>query len=252
MLFLLIKIRLLEMGKMNSSTTELIECVKISKRFGFFFALKNISFEVKPNSIFGILGPNGAGKTTLLKLIAGLLKPSKGAIYVAGLNYDENPMDIKRILGVITDQSFLYEELTIYENLKFYENLFSKFQTSEIKADVERFTKLFNLDEWIDEPVRNLSTGMKRKVEFMRALIHKPQLILIDEVFLGLDVKSIDLLINLIQELKAKESVSFVISTHNIDLALKICDALIVLKRGKINKSVKRDEFQEINVESYF
>lgn len=242
----------MNLGQQDPSNAKAITCVKVSKRFGFYFALKNVTFEVKPNSIFGILGPNGAGKTTLLKLLSGLLKPSNGTISIAGLDYEKDPSVIRRMLGVIIDQSFLYSELTIYENLNFYAHLFSRYEKSQIRADIERYLKLFNLDEWIDEPVRTLSTGMRRKVELVRTLIHKPQLILIDELFLGLDVKSIELLVHLIGDLKEKENVSFVLSTHNINLALELCDEIIVLKRGKINKSAKRDEYKQLNIESYF
>lgn len=236
----------------SGSDKMVLSCKGISKSFGFFFALKNISFNLNSNSILGVLGANGAGKTTLIKILSGILRPNKGEISINGMPFDTNSGEIRKKLGIITDQSFLYDELTIYENLKFYENLFNIFDKDEIKKNIERYTKLFNIYDWVDEPIRNLSTGMKRKVELIRAIIHNPQILMLDELFTGLDFKSTNILLDLIEELKEKNKISLVITTHNISLASKLCDELIVLKRGKINKSLKKDEFEEFNIESYY
>lgn len=238
---------------MDSGSIKIVlSCKGISKSFGFFFALKNISFNLNSNSILGVLGANGAGKTTLIKILSGILRPNKGEISITGMPFDTTSSTIRKKLGVITDQSFLYDELTIYENLKFYENLFNIFDKDEIKKNIEHYTKLFNIYDWVDEPIRNLSTGMKRKVELIRAIIHDPQILMLDELFIGLDFKSTNILLDLIGELKDKNKISLVITTHNISLASKLCDELIILKRGKINKSLKKDEFEEINIESYY
>ncbi|KKM95303.1 hypothetical protein LCGC14_1189600, partial [marine sediment metagenome] len=108
---------------MPESKKNLIRCVKVSKQFGFFFALKNVSFEIRKNTIFGIAGANGAGKTTLIKIICGLLSPTLGKIVIDGMNYVDHSNIIKQNIGITTDESFLYEELTLYENLKYYGNL---------------------------------------------------------------------------------------------------------------------------------
>jgi len=128
---------------------DIINCFNVSKQFGFFFALKKISFKIKENTTFGILGPNGAGKTTLIKLLSGLLNPTDGDITINGLNYKNHPRRIKLNTGVITDKSFLYEDLTIYENLKFYDNLHYSFKKSKTKAKIDRYAELFSLVDWI-------------------------------------------------------------------------------------------------------
>ncbi len=237
---------------MDKAERNLLRCTNLSRTFGYFMALKKISFEIAQNSTVGILGSNGAGKTTLLRIIAGLLSPTSGEISVAGMNYTDNPSEIKSRLGIFLDQSFLYQDFTIFENLKFYAHLFGQFDKTAIKEMIDRYTTLFNINEWIDEPIKNLSTGMRRKVELIRVLIHKPQLLLLDEPFSGLDFTSINNLLELIATIKAEEQVSFIITTHNISLAAKVCDRIIVLKRGKVNKIFEKAEFEEAQIEAYF
>ncbi|MFX1355988.1 MAG: ABC transporter ATP-binding protein [Promethearchaeota archaeon] len=231
---------------------EIINCKNVSKQFGYFFALKNISFKVKENTIFGIAGANGAGKTTLIKILSGLLKPSSGKVNIQGYNYEEDPYYIKKKTGITTDESFLYEELTISENLRFYDNLHYNFNKNDIKNKIEKYTTLFEIQDWLDEPIRNLSHGMKQKVELIRVLIHDPSILFLDEPFSGLDYKATELSTNFLQNLKNEKNVTIILTTHKIDLLSKICDDLIILKKGKINKSLTRENYSEIQIESYF
>lgn len=237
---------------MVESKKELINCINISKQFGYFFALKNISFKVRENTIFGIAGANGAGKTTLIKILCGLITPTLGKIIIKNMNFEHQSNIIKKFIGISTDESFLYEELTIFENLKFYDNLHLTFDKNLIKTKIEQFAKIFNLTDWINEPVKNLSHGMKQKVELMRALMHQPSLLFLDEPFLGLDFKTTEILMNSLKDLKGNENVSIILTTHKIEILTKICDEIIVLQRGKINKTFTKDEFNETEIESYF
>jgi ABC-2 type transport system ATP-binding protein len=237
---------------MVKSNEDLIKCVNISKQFGFFFALKNISFSVNGSIIFGIAGANGAGKTTLIKILSGILKPTHGKIVIKDLNYVDNPNEIKKVIGITTDESFLYEELTIFENLKFYDNLHYNFKKNETLSKVEHFAKLLNLSDWIHEPIRNLSHGMKKKVELIRVLIHKPSIIFLDEPFSGLDYKTTEFLIKFFKELSEKENVSVILTSHKMDIFSQICDEIIILKQGRISKSLTKDEYREIEIEPYF
>ena len=168
------------------------------------------------------------------------------------MNYEKDQHNIKEFIGIITDKSYLYEELTIYENLKFYDNLHFHFEKNEIKNKIERFTKLFKLNDWIHEPIRNLSKGMKQKVEIIRCLMHRPSILLLDEPFTSLDFKSIKTLVDMFRELKERDNISLVFTTHKIDVALQVCDDLMILKRGKINKFIKKDAFDEIDIKTYF
>ena len=240
------------MDKKIDFNKSIITCTNVSKRFGFFYALKKVSFKIRENSIFGIVGGNGAGKTTLIKIMSGLMVPTKGEILIEGLNYKEHANRIKKIIGTISDKSFLYEELTIYENLKFYDNLHFNFKKDKIQAKVEQFTTLFNLTDWLHEPIRYLSKGMKQKVEIIRALMHQPSILLLDEPFTSLDFKTVEALVKIFRDLNEKKDISIILTTHKIDLALQICDDLIILKRGKINKFLTNEEFNKIEIETYF
>ncbi len=237
---------------MNSSNTILLECENISKQYGFFFALNKISFHLDENSILGVIGANGAGKTTLIRILAGITSPTSGTILIKGWNYKTDAKSVKQIIGIITDKSFLYEELTIYENLKFYAKLYSNYNKKEFKGKIERYTEKFNLSDWIYEPISNLSTGMKQKVEIIRSLINYPSILFLDEPFSGLDFNAIKVLINILTELREKEKLTIVIATHKIEVIQEISDAILILKRGKISKFAPINDIDKNKMESYF
>ena len=237
---------------MVEPSKNVINCINVSKQFGYFFALKKITFQVNENTIFGIAGANGAGKTTLIKILSGLLRPTFGNIIFGGMNYDDNSNIIKQNIGITTDESFLFEELTIFENLKYYANLHLNFEKENIKTKINHYCKKFNLLDWINEPVRILSHGMKQKVELIRVLIHDPSILFLDEPFSGLDYNATTMLIDFFKELKNNKNISIILTTHNIDIFRNICDDLIILKKGKIGKTVTGEELNEIEIESYF
>jgi ABC-type multidrug transport system ATPase subunit len=207
---------------------------------------------VKENTILGIVGANGAGKTTLIKILSGLRSPTSGKVLISGMNYKDNNRDIKRLIGTISSKSFLYEELSIYENLKFYSKLYSVYEKHEFKEKIEQYADKFNLSDWIFEPISYLSTGMKQKVEIIRILIHNPSILLLDEPFSGLDFNSIKLLIKILNDLRENENLTIILTTHKIEVIQQICDAILILKRGKINKFVPKTEMNKIKIESYF
>ena len=230
---------------------DIINCTNISKLFGFFYAIRRISFEIEQNTTIGILGPNGAGKTTLVKLLSGLSNPTHGDIIINGMNYKEHSGIIKQNIGVIIDKSFLYEDLTIYENLKFYDSLYSNSKKSQIKVKIEKYAELFNLNEWLFEPIRNLSKGMKQKVELIRALMHNPSILILDEPFSSIDQKTVPLIINLLSELQNKDKKTIIVSTHNIELAQQICEKIIMIKKGKIVQILTKKDMQTENIKAY-
>ncbi|MFX1496278.1 MAG: ABC transporter ATP-binding protein [Promethearchaeota archaeon] len=230
----------------------IINCKNISKQFGYFFALKNISFKVINNTTFGVAGANGAGKTTLIKILSGLTNPTSGKVYIQGHNFDEDPRLIKNAIGITTEESFLYEELTINENLQFYENLHYNFNKDQINRKIEKFTNLFDIRDWLDEPIRNLSHGMKQKVEIIRVLMPEPSILFLDEPFSGLDFKASELLVDLLQKLRKGNDLTIILTTHKVEVLTKICDDLIVLKKGKINKVITKENFEEFEIETYF
>ncbi len=237
---------------MRNSNRILLECENVSKQYGFFFALNKISFHIDENSILGIIGANGAGKTTLIRILSGLTSPTSGTIVIKGMNYKTNGTSIKHIIGTITNKSFLYEELTIYENLKFYSKLYSTYDKSTFKENVERYAEKFNLSDWLFEPISNLSTGMKQKVEIIRILIHNPSILLLDEPFSGLDFNTVKLLLKILKELREKKTLTIIIATHKIEVVQQISDTLLILKKGKIVKFAPKSELDNSMIESYF
>lgn len=237
---------------MVKSDKILINCINLSKQYGYFFALKNNSFNIKKGTIFGIAGANGAGKTTLIKILSGLVKPTLGSVEIGGMNYEDNSTIIHQNIGITTDESFLYEELTIFENLKFYCNLHLIFEKREIKQKIDELVEKFNLTDWINEPVKNLSHGMKQKVELIRTVIHSPMILFLDEPFSGLDYVATDKLIKFIKEKNQKNNVTIILTTHKIELFQQICNDLIILRKGKIVKTIKDKKFNEIEIESLF
>ena len=229
----------------------IINSFNLSKQFGFFYAIKKFTFEIEENKIFGILGPNGAGKTTLIKLLSGLLTPTRGEIIIDGMNYKDHGKIIKQNIGVITDKSFLYEDLTIYENLKFYYSLYNNSKKSQIRQKIEKYLEKFNLQNWIFEPIRNLSKGMKQKVELIRALMHDPSILIFDEPLSNIDQKTIPLIINLFVEIQNRESKTLVFSTHNIELAKKLCDEILIINKGSIEQVLGKNDMQTEKIKSY-
>ena len=237
---------------MSNFNPILLECENVSKQYGFFFALNKISFKLKRNSILGVIGANGAGKTTLIRILSGLTSPTSGKIVIKGKIYETHDKSIKQIIGTITNKSFLYEELTIYENLKFFSKLYSTYDKFTFEKKIEQYTEKFNLSSWIFEPISNLSTGMKQKVEIIRILIQKPSILLLDEPFSGLDFNTIKLLIKILDELREKENLTIVIATHKIEVIQQISDTILILKNGKINKFASKNEIDRSKIESYF
>ena len=239
---------------MTESNKKWINCINVSKQFGYFFALKKISFNIKEHTIFGIAGANGAGKTTLIKILSGMLNPTFGKILIGGLNYQNHSIEIKQDIGITSDESFLYEELTIFENLKFYNNLHLNFEKKEIQNRIDAFTEKFNISDWTHEPVSNLSHGMKQKVEIIRTLMHQPSILFLDEPFSGLDYNTTKMFISFLKDLKTKEKITIILTTHRVGVFQQICDEIIILKKGRINKTITEEDpdFRDIKIESYF
>ncbi|UCC18198.1 MAG: ABC transporter ATP-binding protein [Promethearchaeota archaeon] len=229
----------------------IIRSFNLSKQFGFFYAIKDFTFEIDESSTFGVIGPNGAGKTTLIKLLSGLLSPTHGKIIIDGMNYIDHPKNIKQNIGVITDRSFLYEDLTIYENLKFYSNLYKNSKKSQIREKIEKFLEHFNLQDWIFEPIQNLSKGMKQKVEIIRVLMHNPPILILDEPFSSIDRKTIPLIIKLFVEIQNREKKTIVFSTHNIELAQQLCDEILIINKGNIKQILGKNDMSIEKIKAY-
>jgi ABC-2 type transport system ATP-binding protein len=215
---------------MGSDT--IIEVSDLTKFYRDFPAVNHISFEVNRGEIFGFLGPNGAGKTTTIKILTGLIQPTKGTATIQGKDIRTQIVEIKKTIGVVTEDSNLYDELSVFNNLRFVGQLYGVSQGDREKR-IGELLKRFDLELKRDAKFATLSKGMKRKVTIAAALIHSPQVVFLDEPTTGLDVLSARILRAMIKELKAL-GVTIFLTTHYIGEAEQLCDRVAILVNGTI------------------
>lgn len=221
------------MGDLNSQPPEiLVTARKLVKRFGDFTAVDGVDFEVRRQEAFGFLGPNGAGKSTTMRMLGTVSTPTDGELTILGLNPSKDGPAIRSRLGVVPQEDSLDTELTVRQNLSVYGRYF------DLPRDVirERTAELLDfakLTERADDLVEPLSGGMKRRLTIARALINKPDLLLLDEPTTGLDPQARHLLWERLYQLK-QDGVSLVITTHYMDEAEQLCDFLVVMDNGRI------------------
>jgi len=225
----------------------MIELKGITKKYGEFRAVDNLSLTVNKGEIFGFLGPNGAGKTTTIKIIAGVLLPSAGSVTIGGIDMQKQPEAAKRKIGFIPDRPYLYEKLTGLEFLKFTADLY------DVPHDIyrERAQKnleMFSLSDWSDELIESYSHGMKQRLIMSAALLHDPEIIVVDEPMVGLDPAAIIMVKELFQCL-AHNGVSVFMSTHTLTIAEDTCDRIGIIHRGRLIASGTTADLQrEANV----
>lgn len=208
----------------------MIEVTNLTKRFDDIIAVDNLSFNVNEGEIFGFLGPNGAGKTTTVRMLCGLISKTSGEAKIAGyeIGYDAHSLKIRKIIGLVPDNVGLHEELSAYENLDYYGKLYEYSETQR-KKNIEYFLKMMGLWDKRDLSVGGFSKGMKQKVAIVRALIHEPQILFLDEPTANLDPESSKAVRDFIFELKKQGKIIF-FNPHNLDEAQRICDKIGILK----------------------
>jgi len=218
----------------------IVEIRDLSKKYTSLFkkrdvlAVDGVSLEVGKAEILGFLGPNGAGKTTTIKLTCGLLKPTKGSIYIDGLEVEKNRRKVLPKLGAVLEGTRnSHWPLTIKENLTYFGNL-KNLRGRTLRRNIEHILELFDLQEKADVPVKMLSQGMKQKLAIALALISDPLLLLLDEPTSNLDVKSSRLIKEKVRELATEEGKAVIITTHNMEVAQEICERVAIINKGKI------------------
>jgi len=202
----------------------------ISKKYGDFLALKDLSLQVSYGEVFGFVGPNGAGKTTTIRILTGLAFPTSGKLEIIGLQYDPDALRIKQAMGYLPDRPYLYEKLTGREYLEFIHGVFSQ---NGKPNKIGHYLDLFDLNEWSDELVESYSHGMKQRLAFAGALLHDPRILVIDEPMVGLDPKGVRLIKDLFRQL-ASRNISIFLSTHNLEMAEEICNNIGIVHEGQL------------------
>ncbi|MGJ7921322.1 ABC transporter ATP-binding protein [Neobacillus sp. LXY-4] len=218
----------------------MIQIKKLTKQADTKLILRGIDLSIEKGETVAILGPNGAGKSTLLKVIATLIKPSSGEVKINGFDLKKNSQDIKKLMGYLPHSSLLYEHYSPLENLVFFGNLYG------VKGVEEKAIKLIKdvgLSFFLKEPVKNFSRGMIQRTAIARAIIHDPELLLLDEPHTGLDQGAISILNDVILSMKAKGATTLMV-THDFKQAAEICDRIIIIKNGQVADDFKIDKNQ--------
>ena len=210
----------------------MINIENLSKSFGDKLALDNLNLKVKRGEIFGFLGPNGAGKTTTIKMIVGMLKQDKGHILIDGIDTLKDPIEAKKKFAFVPDNPDVYETMTGRQYLNFIGDVF-EISLDKREENIKKYQEIFEMEESLDLLISSYSHGMKQKIVLMGALIHEPDLLILDEPMVGLDAKSSFRLKNIMRQLcDSGESVFF--STHVMEVAEKVCDRIGIINKGKL------------------
>lgn len=211
---------------------EMIRLEQVTKRYGRFTAVDRIDLSVRRGEIVGFLGPNGAGKTTTIRMIAGVLQPTEGRIFIGGDDMVREPVRAKRRIGYIPDRPFLYEKLSGAEFLRFVAGLWGQ-DGRETERRADRLLEMFELADWRHELIESYSHGMRQKLLISAALIHEPELIVVDEPMVGLDPRSARRLKDLLRRFVG-EGGSVFLSTHTLEVAEAMCDRIAIIDQGRI------------------
>lgn len=210
----------------------MISIRSLTKRYGEFVAVDDLSLEIPEGEVFGFLGPNGAGKTTTIRILAGLSLPSSGSIRVGGFDVVTQPREARRITGYVPDRPWLYEKLTAWELLRFVADLYAK-RWNECEAFALHMLDEFGLTRWTHTRIENYSHGMKQKLVLITAMIHDPKVLVIDEPMVGLDAYAQRQVRDLMRE-QASAGRTVFLTTHTLSTAEAVCDRIAIIHFGRI------------------
>jgi len=215
------------------SQSAIIKVKNLTKKFGDFTAVDNISFKVKQGDIFAFLGPNGAGKTTTIKILTTLLNKNSGEVEVNRFNPEKNKMEVRKSFGIVFQDPSLDDELTAHENLEFH-GVFYHVPKKIREVRIEHMMKFVELWDRKDSLVKTFSGGMKRRLEIARGLIHHPKILFLDEPTLGLDPQTRNHIWQYIMKLNKEEGMTVFVTTHYMNEAEKIANSIAIIDHGKI------------------
>lgn len=210
-----------------------IEVQELTRRFGSLTAVDHLSFEVREGEVFGLLGPNGAGKTTTVRMLACLISPSEGSAKVGGYDVVKEPLKVREVVGILTENPSLYERLTAYENMDFFAEAYGPTSAQEKRNRIRELLEFFGLWERRNDKVGTFSRGMKQKLAIARALVHKPPILFLDEPTAGLDPESSKGIRDLMERLSQHEKHTILLCTHRLEDAERLCSRVMIINRGK-------------------
>jgi ABC-2 type transport system ATP-binding protein len=211
----------------------IIDVKSLTKSFGNFVAVDSISFDVKKGEIFGLLGPNGAGKSTTLRVLSTLARPTKGTATISGYDIVKNDTEVRKLIGIVSEKMIMYNRLTAKENLIFFGNLFN-IPKDVLTKRIDDLLELVQLTKWKNALVGTFSTGMRQRINVIRALLNMPQVLFLDEPTLGLDPQSSVEIREFIKKLNRENNTTIIITTHMMVDADLLCDRIGIMDHAKI------------------
>lgn len=201
----------------------------VSKRFGDFIAVNDLSFDVRSGRVFGFLGPNGAGKTTTIRMIVGITVPDEGNVELLGHRISP---EIQNRIGYLPEERGLYKKMKIVDQLKYFAAL-KGVSGGEAEKRIDRWLERMQLSEWKNKKTTDLSKGMQQKIQFISTVLHDPDLLILDEPFSGLDPVNVEFMIDVLSEFKKKDK-TVIFSTHLMETAERLCHDIILINKGKM------------------
>lgn len=220
----------------------MINISNLKKTFDTIEALKGISFNIPQGECYGLLGPNGAGKTTTISIMSTVIEPNEGEVSIAGYDLKKNPLDCKKNIGVVTQEMALYNEFSAYDNLLFWGGLYNV-PKLKLKASIDEILNLLGLADRKNDKVKTYSGGMKRRINIASALLHKPNILFMDEPTVGIDPQSRNLIFEVVEKLH-NEGMTIIYTTHYMEEAERLCDRIGIIDNGEIIAQGTLDELK--------
>ncbi len=221
----------------------MIEIINLVKKFGELVAVNNVTLRIPRGEFFAMLGPNAAGKTTTLKILAGLMKPTSGCTRVCGFDLQTQPLEARRKIAYVPDFPFLYDKLTAWEFFRFTGQLF-QMPGAKIEANANELISRFHLAEFVNRPLESLSHGTRQRVAIVSALLHDPEVFVIDEPMVGLDPQHARVVKDVFKE-RSRAGVTVLVSTHQLSVAEEMADRIGIIHGGKLVAVGNRDELRQ-------
>jgi ABC-2 type transport system ATP-binding protein len=223
----------------------MITTENLTRKFGNLTAVNNLNLHIGKGEVFGFLGPNGAGKTTTIRMLACLIAPTSGTATVAGLNIQQDPLKVRQSVGILTENPSLYERLTALENMDFFAQAYGLNDPTERQRRIQELLEFFHLWERRNDKVAGFSKGMKQKLAIVRAIVHRPPVLFLDEPTAGLDPESAKEIRDMMAELSQREKCTILLSTHHLVDAEKLCKRVLIMNKGNILLVGTPDELRE-------
>jgi len=217
----------------DDTSGAMIKVEHLTKKFGDFTAVDDVSFEVGKGEIFGLLGPNGAGKSTTLRILSTLARPTDGTASIGGHDIVKEDTDVRKLIGIVSEKMIMYDRLTARENLWFFGSLF-EIPGSVLEQRIDELLELVQLTKWKNALVGTFSTGMRQRMNVIRALLNMPRVLFLDEPTLGLDPQSSVEIREFVKKLNRENRTTIIVTTHTMVDADMLCDRIAIIDHGRV------------------